>query len=395
MSQTNKKTSCKDCGNNPTNHTLSFIQNTGVIFFQPFFGVLLDTPIIQKSFLWIARILFRMYFPLFSLFGVLSWNTDSNRVRSLRSKVIWDEATARNIPIRQLVSFGKPLELYEAVIDNKKYLYESIPRPPKLQSFSDSWMDDKYILKQKLKRVGIPTPNGSSVWNTPQALNVFSTLSKPVITKPRLGSRGRHTTTYINDEMELVNAFKTAQKLGMHVIIEEHLVGSVYRATSVGGKIVGILEGRPPRITGDGASTIAQLIQQKNKSRETQIAEVTIDSHVVHFLEKQGYRTTTILEKGLTIDLSEKIGVSYGGTSCELLEKAHPKLITYLEKAATVVKSPIIGFDFITTDPTADPETVPWGIIECNSLPFINLHHFPVEGVPKNIAAKIWDLWQQ
>ena len=32
------------------------------------------------------------------------------------------------------------------------------------------------------------------------------------------------------------------------------------------------------------------------------------------------------------------------------------------------------------------------GIIECNSLPFIDLHHYPLFGKPNNIAGKLWDL---
>ncbi|KKQ85683.1 MAG: hypothetical protein UT09_C0044G0001, partial [Parcubacteria group bacterium GW2011_GWF2_38_8] len=39
--------------------------------------------------------------------------------------------------------------------------------------------------------------------------------------------------------------------------------------------------------------------------------------------------------------------------------------------------------------------TKPWfveqhcGIIECNSLPFIDLHHYPLFGKPNNVASKL------
>jgi hypothetical protein len=52
----------------------------------------------------------------------------------------------------------------------------------------------------------------------------------------------------------------------------------------------------------------------------------------------------------------------------------------------------ILGFDFITPSVEVDPDTVRWGIIECNSVPFINLHHDPLIGDPVNVAAKVWDL---
>ena len=84
----------------------------------------------------------------------------------------------------------------------------------------------------------------------------FEKMQKPVIVKPRLGSRGRHTTTHIYTEKELYNAVKIAKKLCHYVIIEEHLKGSVYRATAIDGKVVGILAGDQPKITGDGVSTI-------------------------------------------------------------------------------------------------------------------------------------------
>jgi len=54
----------------------------------------------------------------------------------------------------------------------------------------------------------------------------------------------------------------------------------------------------------------------------------------------------------------------------------------------------VVGFDCIIPDPTKDANSQRWGIIECNSLPFIDLHYFALEGKPKNIAGMIWDMWE-
>lgn len=32
------------------------------------------------------------------------------------------------------------------------------------------------------------------------------------------------------------------------------------------------------------------------------------------------------------------------------------------------------------------------GILECNGLPFIDLHHYPFEGKPQNVAGALWDI---
>jgi len=58
-----------------------------------------------------------------------------------------------------------------------------------------------------------------------------------------------------------------------------------------------------------------------------------------------------------------------------------------------------VGADFIIEDITKswkEPARAGGeqhcGIIECNSLPFIDLHHYPLFGRPNNIAGKLWDL---
>ena len=137
------------------------------------------------------------------------------------------------------------------------------------------------------------------------------------------------------------------------------------------------------------------LIKAKNKTRETTVSEVAITDTLIEFLDKPGFSLETVLEQGRAIDLSEKIGISYGGNSEEIFDRTHPQIISTLERAAAVVHGEVIGFDFIIQDPTKDPSGQKWGIIECNSLPFINLHHFPLHGTPINVAGKIWDLWEK
>jgi cyanophycin synthetase len=215
-----------------------------------------------------------------------------------------------------------------------------------------------------------------------------------VIVKPRLGSRGRHTTTFIYNEQQLLEAYKIAKQLCYWVIMEEHLIGSVYRGTLIGGKLVGVLGGDPPRITGDGRHNIQQLIEFKNQDKNPKVKDVLINKGTENFIARSGYGLTTILPKDKTIDLSEKIGVNYGGSSYELIGKVHPKIVKVLEEAANLLNDPIVGFDFIIKDPTLDPDTQKWGILECNALPFINLHHDPLYGTPVNVAAHVWDLFE-
>ena len=90
--------------------------------------------------------------------------------------------------------------------------------------------------------------------------------------------------------------------------------------------------------------------------------------------------------------LNEKIGVSYGGGSAEEYDICHPDNKALFEKAANVFDDTIIGFDFMIPDISRSWREQRCGFLEANSVPFINLHHHPLKGKPRNIAAKVWDL---
>lgn len=270
----------------------------------------------------------------------------------------------------------------------------SLPIPPILTRNSQTWMDDKVLLKNFFMERGVSVPKGGRATSVRSAMRIFDSVQKPVIVKPQIGSRGRHTVTHIYTKDELEKAFLIAQQLCHFVVVEEHLTGSVYRGTYVGGEVAGILRGDPPRVTGDGVLTIRELILEKNRNKHERQKDFVSTDATPFFLKRQGYALDTVLRDGVTIDLVEKIGLSYGGFAAEDFDIAHPKLLTYLKEAGDYLETPIVGFDFISEDITKDPDTVRWGIIEGNSLPFIDLHHFPVEGRSRNVAAKVWDLWK-
>jgi cyanophycin synthetase len=332
---------------------------------------------------------FRSSLALFRFLGWLKMNDDIEKAPGLRGKVLWQEAQRRGIPMQSLIFCGKYIDGYEVRVGEKKINFAGLPRLP--QGSSQWWIDDKAELKKMLQKAGVPVPRGGSFTRFKPLLARFRTLEKPVIIKPRLGSRGRHTTTNISTEEDLKKAYDCAKQLCHWVVMEEHLVGSVYRGTVIDGALVGVLRGDPPRITGDGVKTIAQLVDSKNEHRPKQVSPVVLTSAHEEFLRRMGYTFTSVLPAGLTIDILEKIGISYGGYSVEVTAKTHPETKRYLSLAGQVINDPIAGFDFIIQDIEKSPDEQKWGIIECNGLPFINLHHFPVEGEPVNVASAVWD----
>ncbi len=393
QSAINKKQRCIHCGNNPTNHFFSYLTQTAMIPLTPLSHGLayLHHRYLDNALRWILT----PYIWAFQKTRLWGMNKDISKAHTERALVIWQEAAKRGIEMEQFTIFGKPIEQYRAKLRGHWHYFESLPIPPEYNVVSYAWMDDKWILKKFLRAKNIPVAFGKSVSSTKDAISTFKEGRPPFIAKPRLGSRGRHTITHIHSEKDLLEAYKISKQLCHYAILEEQLFGSVYRGTYVGGHIIGILRGDPARITGDGVKTVVELIAEKNKNKHPQVKDVLITPLLKSFIGRQNYYLDSVLPNGTTIDLSEKIGINYGGYAVEEFTKTHPKILKYLKQAGDALNAPVVGFDFIIPDIEKDPDLQRWGIIEANSLPFINLHHFPIEGEPINAAAKVWDLWQK
>lgn len=387
-----KAPSCLYCGNNPVSHAQSWFDSTLCIFMNPITERVLGTRFGKLLFQFTEHLI-QFALKVLLVVGIARFSTDRTLKVSMRAEVLRDEAFARGWNMETLLLFGKITDVFRLTLpDGRSIVFNGLPRTNGgHEDALTGWIDDKARLKACLEKAGVRVSRGRSFTSWKEAERFFDEMEKPLIVKPRLGSRGRHTTTHIYTKEDLKKAFDIGKQLGHHVVIEEHLIGSVYRGTVIDGKFAGNLAGDPPRITGDGVHTIRELIDLKNANRHARVGEVKYTEKLDAFLKKLFYTLDTVLPAGLTIDLSEKIGLSYGGNAREVTKETHPKLRAELERAARVINDPFLGFDFISTDITADPDTVKWGIIECNTVPFVNLHHDPLEGEPVNVAAMVLD----
>lgn len=391
-----KPSGCADCGNSPVNHFEAYCMQALAIWSSSINEKGTRRPIRAFVSRW-GDTLLDAAGPFFaraaSHLPGISFTHDPEKAASYRSQVVWEEAVRRHIPMEQLTLFGFHTDIYRAYIRNMWVYFESLPVPDEYAKERYDWVDDKFLLKRALAAVGIPVPESHTATSLEEARTAFGSIGAAVVVKPRIGSRGRHTTVNVQTREQLESAFESAKQIGPHVTVETYLSGSVCRGTVVAGKLVGFFQADPPRITGDGASTINDLIRKQNEEKPERVQDIVLTPEHVRFIERMGYTPGSVLEDGTVISLTHRTGRLFGGRTRELLGFEHPKLRSYLEKAATTVKAPVIGFDLIIEDPEMDPDAQQWGIIEANSLPFIDLHYLPLVGTPSNVASTIWDLW--
>ena len=392
----NKK-SCKDCEPAQVNH---FVMRTSAymgLVIKPALKPLdyLTRVILPpRSFSWFDIVAPRVLRTL-AFFHIGRIDTEIIEDDSDRTRCFWTEASSRGI---DMVSYrcGHIKDLFIAKHSGRTICFDGLPRPNGPEAQSLYWMDNKPLMRARFREQGIPVANGASCWRESKALEIFRSLQKPVIVKPYSGSRSRHTTIHLENEDDFIRAFRSAKILSPLALIEEELVGMVHRGTLVGGKLIAVMRREPPHIVGDGKHTVQELVAEENKREKRHgrtFHPIAIGEEAKYELARQEMTLDSVPKKGELVTLNQKVSRGIGASTTDLTDEIHPENKRLLEKIGALLKDPLVGVDFIMRD-----VRVPWqeqsrsGVIECNSLPFIDLHHYPLNGEPRNVASALWDL---
>jgi len=338
-------------------------------------------------------------FPLVSRvlvsLGLATEVEDLSNHPSETAVALFEEAKARGIRMTEIRLFGLPRRLYLARFQNRIWTFGGLPRPARVQP-SLSWIDDKAEMKRRFTRAGFPVAKGGLCKTEAQAVETFHALSRPVIVKPHEGSGGRHTTVHIQTEEELRKAFWNARQVSPYTLVEEELIGPVYRATLVGRKLAGVLRRDPPCVVGDGRRSIRELAAEENKNplrKGPVFAYIQVDApESLRELAWQKLTPESVLPKDAKAFLHFKVNWGVGGTSWDATEETHPENRKLFEAIGEYLGDDIAGLDFIISDISKPWQQEKCGIIECNSLPLIGNHHFPYKGPIRNVAGKVWDM---
>ena len=301
-------------------------------------------------------------------------------------RALWEEAIKRGISMQEFRLLGLPRHIFYATHQGSTLIFEKVPLPTRNMK-SIAWMDDKAKTKARFQKKGFPVAKGELCKNLNQALNRFRTLAKPVVVKPHIGSGTRHTTVHIETEEQLIKAYKSATLVSPWAVVEEELVGPVYRATMIDRKLAAVLRRDPAHVVGDGVHTIHKLVAEENKNplRHGPVFAAIIMPNDID--SKQ------IPNAGERVMLHWKVNWGVGGTSRDASDEVHPDNKKLFEDIAEYLDDVFVGIDFMITDISKSWRDTPHcGVLECNSMPFIGNHHYPYTGPVRNVAGIVWDL---
>src|SRR5262249_13789627 len=150
-------------------------------------------------------------------------------------------------------------------------------------------------------------PWGRSVESAEDACQAAEEIGFPVALKPRYGNQGRGVVTNLRCREQVAQAYKTAQKVSPHVIVENHLSGRDYRLLVVGGRLAAAALREPAQVIGDGVRTIQQLIDDANRDpsrsdgHATALSLIKIDEIASALLAEQGLTPESVPPQGVKV----------------------------------------------------------------------------------------------
>ena len=227
-------------------------------------------------------------------------------------------------------------------------------------------------------------------------------LEFPVVVKPKSGSVSRHVTTNIKSKEELSQAISKALIYSPAFIVEKFVEDSfVYRATVVDFNFVAVVKQVPTNIIGDGISDIKQLVENKNreegrdnpKLKKSILVKILIDKTSHELLGKKSYTLNTVPLKNEVIYLQKDPFLKLGGDLIEVTSEVHPETLKLFRDIAKFFDIRLVGIDFLIPNIKKSYEGQSCAVLELNSMPCIEMHHFPSSGEPQNVASALVDLF--
>ena len=204
---------------------------------------------------------------------------------------------------------------------------------------------------------GVPVPPGSLVLNREQAITSAMQLGWPVVVKPCNQDQGAGVIPGICDKTTLFRAFDEAFKFSPRgVIVEKHVKGEDYRMLVVGGKLLITTRRIPAGVTGDGKSSVADLVREVNadplrgKDKRSMLIRLTLDDEAARCLRFQSLAAESLPEAGRFVRLRLTANLSTGGTAEDVTALVHPDNRMVAERAARLIGLDIAGIDFLCPD---------------------------------------------
>jgi cyanophycin synthetase len=242
-----------------------------------------------------------------------------------------------------------------------------------------------YVLQQSkakakavFRTLGFPSPHHEIVNESKELPDAVSRVGWPCVVKPLSMGGGRGVTAGIISLSALEAAFIDARKYtDGPVMVEAYVPGDVYRLMVTDGKFHAALRREPPAVSGDGLSTVSELLDRLNSNRSENLVRssylcpIAKDAVLLEHLARQGVDFDSVPNEGRRITFRDLAYLSTGGLCIDVTERVHDDVKQMALMISATMGLYAAGIDYITSD--IEESWLTGGqLIEINTIPGIN-----------------------
>ncbi|WP_060678183.1 acylphosphatase [Virgibacillus halodenitrificans] len=330
--------------------------------------------------------------------GIRRFNLDAYLValegwrRGLNLKWYYDASNLTNIKLVGFNSIGKLFSLG----DDKDIFFFYRSRGDKVNNSAVEITSNKDETKKYLKQANVPTPKSirfDESMDLGKVFDSFTNLSESLVIKPTFGSLGKGVVTDIRSKQDFLNSVSHIRENLDYkdFLLEQYVTGNDVRLYVVGTQVVAALSRFPANITGNGVSSIEELIHNKNEERinnpSLSSKLIKIDYDMKEFLRRQDMDLNDVPEKDKVVYLKGTSNISAGGDSIDITDQISSEVKKVAIEAVKAIPGLLhAGVDLIVNEDKAT-------VIEINATADIAMHVFPLNGEPRNVPASIIDYY--
>ena len=303
---------------------------------------------------------------------------------------IVDAATGRRIPHIRL-NDGNLVQLGYGARQRRIWTAET----DRTSAIAESIASDKDLSKRMLAACGVPVPEGRVVESPEAAWEAAQDIGLPVVVKPTDANHGRGVSLELTRPEEVRAAFAVADAEGSGVIVEQFIRGFEHRLLVVGDRVVAASRGDEAWVTGDGRSTVLQLIDSQINSdprrglnEDFPLNAIRLEEYpaVAVELQRQGKSTDSVPAEGERVLIMRN-----GNHAIDCTDDVHPDVAALVALAARVIGLDIAGVDLVAQDISRPLHEQGGAIVEVNAGPGLLMHLKPAVGTPRPVGRAIVD----
>jgi len=199
----------------------------------------------------------------------------------------------------------------------------------------------------------------------------------------------------LTQQEEVQRAYHWAIEDGQttEVMVEQFARGQHHRLLVVGNQLVAAARGHWETVTGDGISTIEQLVHALNKDPRRgeaytdPLGVLKLDAAAKIELAKQGLQSESVPEAQREVLVRRT-----GDLTTDCTEEVHPLTAQQAVLAARTVGLDIAGLDVLAEDISAPLMAQRGAVVEVNAGPSLGPHVIPLFGKPRPVGKAILDM---